>query len=91
MKTLRYHPGIRDQLQLLPPAARHKVRASLESLARGEKGLDLKRLRGDFRKPLERVKIGAWRVAFYRDGNLIYIVRVFPRTQGYDWLTMWEV
>jgi mRNA-degrading endonuclease RelE of RelBE toxin-antitoxin system len=77
-------------LQDLPPLARTKVKAAVEGLARNRVGLDVKRLRGDFRKPLERLKVGSWRVAFYRDGGSIYVVRVFPRVQGYDWLTVWE-
>jgi mRNA-degrading endonuclease RelE of RelBE toxin-antitoxin system len=90
LTALRYLPGIRDQLHLLPPATRTKVKASLEGLARGDAGLDVRKLRGDFRKPLERLKVGSWRVVFYRDGAQIYVIRVFPRMQGYDWLAVWE-
>ena len=52
MKALRYLPGIRDQLQFLPPGARTKVKASLELLAHNRKDLDVTRLRGEFLKPL---------------------------------------
>jgi plasmid stabilization system protein ParE len=90
VKALRYLPGIRDHLHLLPPTARIKVKAALEDLAGNRKGgLDVKGLRGDFRRPLERLKVGSWRVAFYQEKH-IYVIRVFPRTHGYDWLAQWE-
>ena len=90
VRALRYLPGIRDPLQVLPPAARRKVKADLEALARSRKGLDIKRLRGDFRVPLERLKVGVWRAVFYEDGDADYVIRVFVRSQGYDWLDQWE-
>ncbi len=90
MKVLRYYPGIREQLQSLPPGPRGKLKTTLDILARSRKDLDVKRLRGDFRHPLERLKVGVWRAAFYQDGDTLYVIRVFPRAQGYDWLTQWE-
>jgi mRNA-degrading endonuclease RelE of RelBE toxin-antitoxin system len=90
VKALRYLPGIRDELHRLPPAARRSVKAALEGLARDEDNLDVRRLAGKFRHPLERLKVGAWRTVFYRDGGSLFILRVFPRQDGYDWLSEWE-
>lgn len=90
MKALRYLPGIRDQLRLLAPAARARVKASLEQLAAGKNGLDVRTLRGEFPKRLQRLKVGAWRVVFYEDRGALFVVRVFPRVEGYDWLAVWE-
>lgn len=59
-------------------------------MAREGGGLDAPRLHGDLRKPLERLKVGTGRVAFYRDGAHIFVIRVFPRKQGYGWLAVWE-
>ncbi|MHB1261284.1 MAG: type II toxin-antitoxin system RelE family toxin [Thermoplasmatota archaeon] len=90
MRTLRYLPDIRDQLRLLPPTARTKVKAGLEDLAHAKPGVDVRRLRGEFRKPLQRLKVGTWRVVFYEDGGDLLVVRIFARMQGYDWLAAWE-
>jgi len=89
---LRYHPGTRQDLQALPPEARQRVKAALEQLAskRPAKDLDVKRLLGTFQKPLARLKVGPWRVVYHEDGGVLYILRVFPRKQGYDWLSEWE-
>lgn len=90
MRTLRYLPDVRDQLRHLPLTARSKVKAILEELAQGTESLDVRRLRGEFRKPLQRLKVGSWRVVFYEDGGDLFVVRVFARMQGYDWLAQWE-
>lgn len=87
---IRHLPGIRDQLQALPPEARRKVREALHSLAAGNEA-DVRLLQGDFTRPLERLKVGAWRVAFYREADAIHIIQVFPRSQGYDWLATWTL
>lgn len=91
MKSLRYWPGIQGQVQQLPPAARTKMRTALESLTKSKKGLDVKRLRGEFEHPLHRLKVGSWRAAFYESGNSIFVIRVFARRDGYDWLEQWEI
>ena len=67
------------------------MKSALEELGRGTDGLNVKPLRGQFRFALERLKVGAWRAAFYREGADIHVVHVFPRTQGYDWLSIWEL
>lgn len=92
MRSLRYHPGIRSSLQGLPPQAREDLKAALEALRtkKTAKGLDTKRLLGTFQKPLARLKVGPWRVVYYEDGDDVYVIRVFPRRQGYDWLSEWE-
>lgn len=91
MKALQYHPDVPQQLQALPPQVRRRVKPALEGLRgpEGVKDLDVKRLIGSFTQPLRRLKLGAWRVVFYQDGNTVYILRVFPRTEGYDWLDDW--
>lgn len=89
--AIRYLPGIRDDLAALPPTARSAAKEALQGLAAGARDVQTKRLRGDLRKPIERMKVGAWRVAFYRDGDTIYIVQVFPRSAGYDWLSLWQL
>jgi mRNA-degrading endonuclease RelE of RelBE toxin-antitoxin system len=89
--TLRYLPGVRDQLRLLSPQARRRLKQAAEALARGDKGPDVRRLRGEFVRPLHRLKVGSWRLVFYRDGTVLYVIRVFPRTLGYDWLESWAL
>lgn len=91
MRSLRYLPGIRSSLQALPPQAREDLKSALEALRtkKAARGVDVKRLLGTFQKPLARLKVGAWRIVFYEDGDDVYIVRVFPRKQGYDWLSEW--
>lgn len=91
VRTLHYHPGVRDQLRLLPPQARTRLKQAVDALAKEGEGLDVRLLRGEFRRPLERLKVGAWRLVFYRDGDDVYVIRVFPRSLGYDWLEQWEL
>lgn len=67
------------------------MKKALDDLGGSVAGLDVKLLRGNFRVPLQRLAVGAWRAAFYTDGEVTYVVRVFRRANGYDWLTDWEV
>lgn len=91
MRGIRYRPEAREGVQILPPGARQEIKSALQLLAnkKAAKGLDVKRLLGTFKKPLWRLRVGAWRVVFYEDGDALYVVRVFPRSQGYDWLDDW--
>jgi mRNA-degrading endonuclease RelE of RelBE toxin-antitoxin system len=76
------------ELQALPPGPRSAIRKALEALESddGDKpeGLDVKRL--VWRTPMFRLRVGAYRVAFARDGRAHRVLKVFHRSEGYGWL-----
>lgn len=78
-------------LRMMAPGPRRKLRKALAALrddATGKtNGLDVKRLDLDGGEPVFRLRIGAWRAVFVVERNKIRVVRIFPRSDGYDWLS----
>ena len=91
MKSLHYLPSARAELQAIPALSRARLKAALALLRAGDPGLDVRRLQGEFRVPLQRLRVGPWRVGFYVDRQSIFVLRVFPRSAGYDWVSGWTL
>lgn len=91
IRAIRYLATAREGVQVLPPEGRQRIKAALQAMldAKSAQNLDIKRLLGTFDKPLWRLRVGAWRVVFFEDQGVAYVVRVFPRSQGYDWIAEW--
>lgn len=81
--------GVLEAVQGLAPGPRQEVHRALEALRRhdGDRppGLDVKRL--DVKGPaVFRIRVGAYRIVYGRQGQAHRILRVFHRSEGYGWL-----
>ncbi|MCA1819449.1 MAG: type II toxin-antitoxin system RelE/ParE family toxin [Halobacteriales archaeon] len=74
----------------MPPEAKRQMREALRKLATDPSGrsmgLDVKMLRTTEAAPVYRLRIGEWRAAWQVRGNVLQVVRVFHRSEGYGWL-----
>lgn len=54
----------------------------------GHKGkLAVRKLRSpSIPRAVHRLKVGGWRVAYLVHGNVVEVVRIFPRDEGYAWM-----
>lgn len=76
----------------LPPATKQRVKAALRLLAQDPTGvtndLDVKRLDTEPGRPMYRLRVGDWRIAFTLDKEVV-VLRIFHRKEGYKWLEDW--
>lgn len=89
MRRLEFSPEAVQGIAKLPPAAKRSLKQALESLRsdpQGRKGIDAKRLDTQRDPPLWRLAVGSWRVAYTFDGSRVRVLRVFPRSDGYEWV-----
>lgn len=82
---LRWSAQALAQLRHVPPASKKRLRAGLCRIAAGDAtGLDVRPLRGSH--GLLRLRVGNWRAACRQSKASVDVVRVFHRSDGYDWL-----
>ncbi len=84
----RLTPEAAAAVRRMPPEGRKRMRAALAAIAQGRRrGIDAKRLEPPSRRPpLYRLRIGSWRAVYRHDGDVVLVLRVFPRSEGYGWL-----
>lgn len=77
-----------EAVRRMPPEGRKRLRAALSAVAEGRlRGIDAKRLEPPGRAPpLYRLRIGSWRAVYRHDGDVVLVLWVFPRREGYGWL-----
>lgn len=77
-------------MRAMPPQPKRALRAALEKLGNDPSGksvgLDVKRLDAPGLIPVYRLRSGDWRAAFIVGKNHLRVVRVFHRSEGYDWV-----
>jgi mRNA interferase RelE/StbE len=80
MKSIVFTPASTRQWVKLTADVRHRIDGRLTEFAASGKG-DVKPLKG--REGL-RLRVGAWRVIFYEEGNAIVVLAVGHRREIYD-------
>ncbi|HLF17106.1 MAG TPA: type II toxin-antitoxin system RelE/ParE family toxin [Candidatus Thermoplasmatota archaeon] len=77
-------------LRAMAPETRKAIRSALRKLAADPSGrtvdLDVKALDLGDGPPVHRLRVGEWRAAFIVGKELIRVLRVFHRSDGYDWV-----
>lgn len=78
-------------LTRLPPVPKKRIRKALRTLREDPTGLTtglkVKRLdREPTVREAYRLRIGEWRLAFVVEGEDLYVLKIFHRDEGYDWL-----
>jgi mRNA interferase RelE/StbE len=82
--SIEFSPGGRKDLDRLDPQVRRRIYTALQRIAADPRqATGVRKLTG-----LEewRIRVGAWRVRFAKDGDTqtIYITRILPRGRAYD-------
>lgn len=93
-RLLEYSPEAARAIATLPPAAKRRLKQSLNVLRSDPQGtrgtVDVKRLVAGGDLAIWRLAVGSWRAVYVFDRESIRILEVFPRAKGYDWLESTE-
>ncbi len=77
-------------LRTMPPEPKRSMRKALALLGSDPSGrtakLDVKALEGYGELPMYRLRVGEWRAAFTIAKDRIRVLRIFHRSEGYDWV-----
>ncbi|MBW3583561.1 MAG: type II toxin-antitoxin system RelE/ParE family toxin [Euryarchaeota archaeon] len=91
-RRLRLQPEYAaDVLRNAPPQTRKRLKAALRLLLDDPMGLtvglDVRALRRPRGQPrMFRLRVGEWRCAFLIEDDVLFVVRIFHRREGYEWL-----
>jgi hypothetical protein len=77
-------------LRAMAPKPRTEIRKALRLLSEDPSGrsvgLDVKQLDLGEGPPVYRLRVGDWRAAFMVGRGVLRVLRVFHRSEGYDWV-----
>jgi mRNA-degrading endonuclease RelE of RelBE toxin-antitoxin system len=86
---LRLRKTAADEVQNLPTPIKRRLKAAMKALVADPFGrkppLEVRKLRSEV-GVVYRLKVGGWRIVYLVKGDLIEVVRVFPRDEGYGWM-----
>lgn len=88
---VRLRPAAADRLRDLPTPIKRRLKKALGQLVQdpfGHRGVcDVKKLRSPtFTRVVYRLKVGGWRAVYLVHGDVVEVIRVFPRDEGYGWM-----
>ncbi len=80
-----------DVLRRMPPEPRKRIKAKLRLLEGdplpSNRELGARQMESNpERSPVYRIKVGHWRIIYTVESSRVYVIRIMPRDEGYDWL-----